>query len=83
MPPFDDSNFRKALNHAIDKELIADVMSQAVIDVLETIEIEEQQGEHVVGGTTAILDDMTQHTQEVAPVRQPRQRIVQRIAHEL
>ena len=24
MPPFDDSNFRRALNHAVDKELIAD-----------------------------------------------------------
>jgi ABC-type transport system substrate-binding protein len=24
VPPFDDSNFRRALNHAVDKELIAE-----------------------------------------------------------
>ena len=32
MPPFDDSNFRKALNHAVDKELIArEVLSGLVV----------------------------------------------------
>jgi hypothetical protein len=52
-------------------------VAERVIDVLEAVEVEEEDGEEVFGVLARALDGELQLLCEVEPVRQPRQRVVE------
>ena len=57
-------------------------MAQAVVDVLEAIQVHEEHGEQVVGVADAPADGAGQPLHEQHPVRQVRQGIVNRVVHQ-
>src|SRR5207248_159458 len=59
-----------------DQQVVADTVTEAVVDVLEAVEINEEDGEQVVGAAARVLDGEAEVVEQERAIRQPRQRIV-------
>ena len=59
------------------KELVADVVSKGVVDVLESIEVDEQQ-RHAPTGRSCLVDRVAEMAQQHPAIRQTRQLVAER-----
>ena len=65
-----------------DEELVAGVVAQAVVDVLEAVEVEEHDADARLRALAA-RDRLTQPVEEQQTIREPGERIVHRLVREL
>ena len=66
-----------------DEELVADGMAEAVVDELEAVDVQEQDGAADVGIADRAVHDLLDAVHEQRAVGQPGQRVVQRVVLEL
>ena len=66
----------------LDEQLVAGRVAEAVVDRLEVVEVEEQQGD-VVAAAARPLERVLDAVQEQRPVRQPGERVVECLVREL
>ena len=64
-----------------DQQLVADVVAERVVDELEAVEVEEQDGDAARPGRArcGAADRLVEAVEEQHAVRQPGQRVVQRV----
>ena len=65
----------------LDEQLVAGVVAQTVVDVLEPVEIEERDTDGRFGAATP-RDRLPEPVEEEQPVRQARERVVHRLVRE-
>src|SRR6185436_703487 len=57
------------------QQLVASAMSERIVDVLEPVEIDEEQG-HDIGGAARVCELMIETIAEELAIRQPRERVI-------
>ena len=72
----------KPLRHR-DQELVADEVTESVVDVFEAVHVDEQRGEQPIPVSLRLRERAFEHLDEQRSIRQRRQRVVQRCLPQL
>ena len=67
----------------LDEQLVADRVTERVVDGLEPVEVDEQHAAHAVAAAARARERLLEPVGEHHPVRQTRERIVQHLVREL
>ena len=70
-----------SLRATVDEQLVAGIVAQAVVDVLEAVEVEEHHADARLRAL-ATRDRLTQPVEEQQTVREPGERVVHRLVRE-